>query len=118
MRGNGARGGIRTPDARLRTAALYPLSYAGGARAILPYHRPVAGRIVLYEREGCHLCEEAAAVLDAVIGADRYERVDIEADDDLLVRYGHRIPVVAVDGVDRLELLISAPDVRALADQV
>jgi hypothetical protein len=24
-----ARGGIRTPDARLRTAALYPLSYAG-----------------------------------------------------------------------------------------
>ena len=25
----GTRGGIRTPDARLRTAALYPLSYAG-----------------------------------------------------------------------------------------
>ena len=57
-------------------------------------------------------------MLDAVIGADRYERVDIEADDDLLVRYGHRIPVVAVDDVDRLELVISAPDVRALADQV
>jgi hypothetical protein len=25
----GAHGGTRTPDARLRTAALYPLSYAG-----------------------------------------------------------------------------------------
>jgi hypothetical protein len=25
----GALGGIRTPDARLRTAALYPLSYEG-----------------------------------------------------------------------------------------
>ena len=24
----GTRGGIRTPDARLRTAALYPLSYS------------------------------------------------------------------------------------------
>jgi hypothetical protein len=28
----GARGGIRTPDARLRTAALYPLSYTGQHR--------------------------------------------------------------------------------------
>lgn len=27
----GTRGGTRTPDARLRTAALYPLSYAGKA---------------------------------------------------------------------------------------
>ena len=27
--GASARGGIRTPDARLRTAALYPLSYTG-----------------------------------------------------------------------------------------
>src|SRR5690348_9008494 len=28
-RTNGTRGGTRTPGARLRTAALYPLSYAG-----------------------------------------------------------------------------------------
>jgi hypothetical protein len=26
---NGARGGTRTPDAHLRTVALYPLSYTG-----------------------------------------------------------------------------------------
>ncbi len=30
MRKYGAPGEIRTPDARLRTAALYPLSYGGG----------------------------------------------------------------------------------------
>ncbi|HEX5397407.1 MAG TPA: glutaredoxin family protein [Candidatus Limnocylindria bacterium] len=75
-------------------------------------------RMTLYERAGCHLCEDAAALLDEVIGPDRYERVDIEPDDDLLVRYGHRIPVVALDGRDRLELVITAPDVRALVDEL
>jgi hypothetical protein len=72
-------------------------------------------QVVLYERAGCHLCEDAASLLDQMIGSDRYEHVDIEADDDLLVRYGHRIPVVSVDGVERLELLITGPDVRELA---
>jgi hypothetical protein len=72
-------------------------------------------QVVLYERAGCHLCEDAAALLDEMIGSDRYEHVDIEAEDDLLVRYGHRIPVVSVDGVERLELLITGPDVRELA---
>jgi hypothetical protein len=75
-------------------------------------------RVVLYERDGCHLCEEARVLLDAMLGPDRYDRLDIEADDDLLVRYGHRIPVVTVDGVDRLEAPITGPDVRALAAEL
>ena len=32
----GARGGTRTPDAHLRTVALYPLSYAGRSADDLP----------------------------------------------------------------------------------
>jgi hypothetical protein len=75
-------------------------------------------RVVLYERDGCHLCEEARVLLDAMLGPDGYDRLDIEADDDLLVRYGHRIPVVTVDGVDRLEAPITGPDVRALAAEL
>ena len=71
-------------------------------------------RVVLYERDGCHLCEEARVLMDAMIGPDRYERIDIETDDDLLVAYGHRIPVVTVDGVARLEAPITDPDVRSL----
>ena len=71
-------------------------------------------RLILYERDGCHLCEEARVLLDGMLGLDRYERVDIEADDDLVVRYGFRIPVIAVDGADRLEAPINAPDLRAL----
>ena len=71
-------------------------------------------RLVLYERDGCHLCEEAAAVLDDLIGAGGYTRVDIDTDDDLVVRYGFRVPVLALDGVDRLEAPITASELRAL----
>jgi glutaredoxin len=78
----------------------------------------LATRVVLYERDGCHLCEAARVLLDDMLGPDRYQRVDIDADDALLVRYGHRVPVIAVNGVDRLELLISGPEVRALAAEL
>ena len=44
---NGARGGTRTPGARLRTAALYPLSYAGTRGAHLPKYTGLAA-----ERDG------------------------------------------------------------------
>ena len=49
-----------------------------------------------------------------MLGSDNYATVDIERDDELLVRYGHRIPVIAVDRVDRLEAPIDGPDLRAL----
>ena len=72
------------------------------------------GRVTLYERRDCHLCEEARQVMDALIGPDRYERVDIDGSDDLVLRYGLRVPVVAVDGVDRLEAPLTAVDLQAL----
>ena len=71
-------------------------------------------RLTLYERDGCHLCEEARVLLDDMLGNDGYRRVDIEADDELILRYGFRIPVIALDGVDRLEAPITAPDLLAL----
>ncbi|HSM37775.1 MAG TPA: glutaredoxin family protein [Candidatus Limnocylindrales bacterium] len=71
-------------------------------------------RLTLFERAGCHLCEEVRGLLDAEIGPDRYDRVDIDGSDDLVVRYGFRVPVVAIDGEDRLEAPMSAQDVRAL----
>jgi glutaredoxin len=74
--------------------------------------------VTLYTRAGCHLCEEVAVLLDRMLGADRYAAVDIDADDDLLVRYGHRVPVIAVDGRDRLEAPITSPDVASLVREV
>jgi glutaredoxin-like protein DUF836 len=71
-------------------------------------------RVTLYERGGCHLCEEVRVMLDKTLGADGYARVDIEADDALVLRYGFRIPVVGLDGVDRLEAPITVPGLRGL----
>lgn len=71
-------------------------------------------RLVLYERAGCHLCDEARVLLDQMLGPDAYARVDIDADDALVLRYGFRVPVLALDGIDRLEAPITAPDLRAL----
>jgi len=54
-------------------------------------------RLTLYGREGCHLCEEALAVIKALDPelCVQVREVDIEAHDDLLARYLERIPVVA-----------------------
>jgi hypothetical protein len=75
-------------------------------------------RVTLFERDGCHLCEEVRVLLDEMLGTDGYARVDIEADDALVVRYGFRIPVVALDGFDRLEAPITAPDLRVLLQEL
>jgi hypothetical protein len=71
-------------------------------------------RVTLYEREGCHLCDEARVLLDEMLTPYGYARVDIETDDALVLRYGFRIPVIGLDSVDRLEAPITAPDLRAL----
>ena len=71
-------------------------------------------RPTLYVRDGCHLCEEASVLLDNMLGTDEWNAVDISTDDDLLVRYAHRIPVLAIDGEDRLELIITRPDLEAV----
>jgi hypothetical protein len=75
-------------------------------------------RVTLYEREGCHLCDDARVLLDKMLGTGEYQRVDIDAQDDLVLRYGFRIPVIGLDGVDRLEAPITAPDLRALVAEL
>jgi hypothetical protein len=75
-------------------------------------------RLVLYERRDCHLCDEARVLMDEMIGPDRYERVDIDGSDELVLRYGFRVPVIAMDGADRLEAPITGPDLRALAREL
>ena len=55
-------------------------------------HAP-AFPLVLYITGGCHLCEQAAALLRAAVDAP-FRLVEIADDDDLLERYGVRIPVL------------------------
>ena len=75
-------------------------------------------RLTLYGKPGCHLCEEARAVVDAVRSRHPFEltEVDITRDPLLEARYRERIPVIAIDGQERLELVIGATELeRALA---
>jgi hypothetical protein len=69
-------------------------------------------RPTLYVRAGCHLCTDAGVLLDDMLGTDGWDAIDIETDDDLLVRYAHRIPVLAIDGEELLELTITRPDLE------
>ena len=57
-------------------------------------------RITFYTRPGCHLCDEARAVLDRVCADldERYTEVSIDDDPALARRYGEEIPVTLVDG--------------------
>lgn len=74
----------------------------------------MSGRVVLYSRPGCHLCDEARALLGAIgreAGGIEVEEVDIEADERLLKRYLERIPVIERDGEAISELV---PDPGAL----
>jgi glutaredoxin len=52
--------------------------------------------IVLYSRPGCHLCDDAKAVLESL--ALVFEEVDITRDPALTAEYGVLIPVVEQDG--------------------
>lgn len=70
-------------------------------------------QLVLYGRPGCHLCEDALAVLERVRARVPFTlvQVDIESDPELLKRYLERIPVVTVDGAEAFELFV---DERAI----
>lgn len=67
--------------------------------------------LVLYGRPGCHLCDEARAVLERV--GHPFEEIDIEGDDALLRRYLERIPVVALDGEELYDFFVDETDLRA-----
>ena len=56
--------------------------------------------VTLYTRAGCHLCEDAKAVLDAArCKADfRLEVKDIDGDPELRRLYTDEVPVIAIDG--------------------
>jgi len=64
--------------------------------------------VTLYSRPGCHLCDEARAILDRMRERTPFEvdEINIETDDALHARYLERIPVVAVDGEELSEYFV------------
>jgi hypothetical protein len=49
--------------------------------------------LTLFQRDDCHLCDLALAVL-AQVRAPEFESVFIDGDDALEARYGERVPVL------------------------
>jgi len=70
------------------------------------------GRLVLYGRPGCHLCDDAREVLLRV--GEPFDEVDIESDDELFKRYLERIPVLTVDGKEAFDLFVREDTLRSL----
>jgi glutaredoxin len=67
-------------------------------------------RLILYTRAGCHLCEDAEALLRRL----GYEvaLIDVDADPTLQARYGEQVPVLVVDGRAVLSGIIGEPALR------
>ncbi len=72
-------------------------------------------RIVLYTRSGCHLCDDALALLR------RYQTeptvVDIDADPELQARWTRCVPVVEIDGKVRFRGRINEVLLRRLLER-
>jgi glutaredoxin len=79
-------------------------------------------RVTLFTRDGCHLCDDALAVLERVRGALPFDLeivdLDREASPDKLALYTLEVPVIELDGrkimkyhveESRLARLLTAP---------
>jgi glutaredoxin len=53
-------------------------------------------QVVLYTRVGCHLCDDAKALL--VRHGLSPQEIDIDQQPDLLQQYNECVPVVVIDG--------------------
>ena len=76
----------------------------------------MAARIVLYGRSGCHLCDDARAILERI--GEPFTEKDITEDDALHAAYLERIPVVAVDGEEHFDHFVDEIALRALLGKV
>jgi glutaredoxin len=60
----------------------------------------MTARVTLYSKPGCHLCDDARAVIERVCAevGESFDEVSILDDPELRERYAEEIPVTFVDG--------------------
>lgn len=73
-------------------------------------------QIILFTTEGCHLCEQAHELLLDIADQQPLDIVlrEIGDDDDLVARYGIRIPVVRFPDQRELDWPFSHADVETI----
>ena len=59
----------------------------------------IGQHVVLYTRDGCHLCDEALQIL--MRHGIKPQEVDIDEDPDLVQQFGECVPVVTINGAVR-----------------
>lgn len=73
--------------------------------------------MTLYMRPGCHLCDDAAELLERLVGQAQITEINILEDVELFERYRFRIPVIVVaDGPTLFAPISEADLIRALRD--
>jgi Glutaredoxin-like domain (DUF836) len=74
-----------------------------------------AHQVTLLSRPGCHLCDDARAVIAAIAGefGIEWDERDITASATDLAQYSDMIPVTLVDGVQHDFWRVSADRLRA-----
>lgn len=68
--------------------------------------------VVLYTRAGCHLCDDAKAVLEKAMRSAAFHLsvVDIDRDPDALKLYNEEVPVIAINGVKAFKYRVTIDD--------
>jgi glutaredoxin len=78
--------------------------------------------VLMYTRAGCHLCEDAWQMLQHL--AERYplhlDTVDVDSAADLQHRHGDRVPVLVINGRERMwgniNQVVLERELRGIAD--
>ena len=76
--------------------------------------------VTVYGKPGCHLCDDARAIIERVRTEHPFElrEVDVSLDPVLFRDYGERIPVVEVDGEELFEFHVDAAALARRVDRV
>ncbi|UTF60953.1 glutaredoxin family protein [Gilvimarinus sp. DA14] len=71
-------------------------------------------KVLLLTTVGCHLCDNARAELHAAAVDIRVTEFDIACDDQMIERYGEKIPVIKTDDGRELQWPFSSADILKL----
>jgi glutathione S-transferase len=76
--------------------------------------------VTLYGKPGCHLCDDARAVVEGVRAEHPFElrEVDVSLDPQLNREYGERVPVLALDGEELFDYFVEAAVLVQRLDRV
>lgn len=68
--------------------------------------------MTIYSRPGCHLCDEAKAVIEEVHGLAEFDlrEVNIDTDPELQGLYAEEVPVVTINGRKAFKYFVEAEE--------